>query len=340
MGHLNKYIILAFITFISCNRNISHNNSYADLLNNHKATDSKQYLKKGEWINRIYNIDEARIDFVTQMNKIDGFSEVPTQSKSLPEMKKHLQNISKKFHPSVKKLFDDYIYGIYFCEKLGGTGLTGYVYNKEKKLPVGGIVFIDATVINKKANDWITYKENSVFIAKQVSLKIEIEEEINNTIENALRYILMHEMGHIVSNTFQIIPDLQSNELNYSNYSFTRDIWINQNTSYYDDEIFPFRSKIIFYATEDKKINLDRDWKMIYPNLLKNRFPTLYSATNADDYFAEIFVSYVHCIIDSKPWKLTLTQEGKELYSVQNGIYFMEKEKNLISQIIFGTTKN
>ena len=38
-----------------------------------------------------------------------------------------------------------------------------------------------------------------VFQAGDIKLQIQIERKRDNTIDNALRYILLHEMGHIIS---------------------------------------------------------------------------------------------------------------------------------------------
>ncbi|HNI89599.1 MAG TPA: hypothetical protein PKX55_15690, partial [Leptospiraceae bacterium] len=212
---------------------------------------------------------------------------------------------------------------------------TGYIYNNEENKPIGGIIIIDSNVIQQKANDWITFKENSVFDKSNTELKIQIEDDKNNTLENALRYILLHEIGHILSNVYRITPDARNKTLDYSNHSFLNKIWKTETDSYYDSSEFPFRKNISFYAAPDKKINLDTDWKKIYPVLLKYRFPTMYSATNASDYFAEMFVSYVHCILDKKPWKLSIYQSNKEIYSIENGIHFLHEEREFIRKSIF-----
>ena len=187
----------------------------------------------------------------------------------------------------MKKKFDQYLYAIYFCEKLGGTGLTGFVYDNKTQKPLGGFIIIDSGVIRQKANDWITFKEKSVYSSKDISLTIQIEKESENTIDNALRYILLHEMGHILSNTLGITPDLRGESLDYDKYPFFNKTWVSQDESVFDEKTFPLRSKVIFYASESAVLKLDTVWHQIYPMLAKTNFPTLYGATNGLDHFAE-----------------------------------------------------
>jgi hypothetical protein len=332
-----KIILLIVLFFIfACNKKAFNKNEYAQLLKEHPATDSLNYPQiKGEWTSRVFNLDELVASFIKEVNQIDGFEETPIPSSDSEVMEKKLELISKSFHPGIKKLFDQYVIGVYFCERLGGTGLTGFVYDNSIKKPIGGFIVIDTAVIKKKANDWITFKEKSVFSIGDIKLEIQIEKEENNTIDNALRYILLHEMGHVISNTLGITPDLRENSPDYSLYPFFNKTWVTMDRSIYDQKIFTIRPSVNFYASDSNFLNLDKDWNRIYPVLQKTNFPTLYAATNALDHFAEVFVSYIHCVIDNKPWELTLTKNSKVIYRMRNRIHEMEREKEFLRRLIF-----
>lgn len=330
------FIVTSVLLLLHCNKKAFQKNEYSQLIQKHPVTDVKNYspLKKF-WTERAQNIDLPQIEYTIQMNQIDGFSEVPTISRSTDQMKSRLEKIKMSFRPEVNTMFDKYLYAIYFCEKLGGTGLTGFVYNNELNKPVGGFIIIDSSMISKKANDWISYKENSVFQAGDIKLQIQIEKEEDNTIDNALRYILLHEMGHIISNTMGITPDMRLESLEFESYPFFNSVWIGEEVSIYDSKIFPFRSKVKFYSSSSSGLNLDLVWDQIYPILGKTRFATLYAATNALDDFAESFVSYIHCILDNRPWELTLTKQGKVIFRMKNRIHELEREKEFIRKNIF-----
>ena len=334
---LKHCIIFCLVLFFSnCNKKTIQKNEYAQLLNEHPATNSKNYPRQsGDWTSRAVNIDSTRISFTKSVNEIDGFTEIPIESTSMEGMRTKLEAISKSFHPKVKDLFDKYLFAIYFCEKLGGTGISGFIYDNQKNKPVGGFIIIDSSVINKKANDWITYKERSAFQLGDISLQIQIENETDNTIDNALRYILLHEMGHIISNTLGISPDLRMATPDYKEYPFFNEIWISEKESNYDTKTFPFRSKVKFYSSDSSALKLDLVWDQVYPILNKTRFTTLYAATNALDDFAEAFVSYIHCILDNRPWELTLSKQGKVIYKMKNRIHELEREQEFLRRNVF-----
>jgi hypothetical protein len=330
------FLILFCVFSFSCNKKGFQRNEYANLISEHPATDSRNYpLLSNDWSDRSFNIDESRISYVKEMNDLDGFIEIPIPSHLTDEMKKRVKTISLSFRPEVKSLFDKYLYGIYFCEKLGGTGLTGFVYNNSKNKPLGGFIIIDSSVIKKKANDWITFKERSAFQIGDISIQVQIEKEEDNTIDNALRYILLHEMGHILSNTLGITPDLRNQSLDYTRYPFFDKVWISEKESIYDEQVFLFRDKVKFYSPEAEALKLDIVWDQIYPLLSKTHFSTLYGATNALDDFAETFVSYVHCILDKRPWELTLTKNGNTFFKMKNRIYELEREKEFMRKNVF-----
>ena len=329
-------LLFSIIIFtLNCKRKAFDKNEYAQLLREHPVTDIRNYPpKEGDWSNRVYNIDKDRISFLTRMNEIDGFDEIPIESSSVSEMKKKINFIRNSFHPKINKLFNDYVYGIYFCEKLGGTGITGFIYDNESQKPVGGFIIIDSDVIQKTANEWITFKERSVFDVSDIRLDILIEKESENTLDNALRYIILHEMGHVISNTLGITPNLRDTTSDYTDYPFFDKAWTSMDKSSFDKDIFPLRSSVTYYAPKANLLNLDKIWNEIYPTLEKTNFPTLYGATNALDHFAETFVSYVHCILDNRPWELTLSKGDKVIFRMKNRIYKMEREKEFIKKVI------
>jgi len=47
-----------------------------------------------------------------------------------------------------------------------------------------------------------------------------------------------------------------------------------------------------------------------YDNLEKTNFPSLYAATQPGDDFAEAFASYVHVVLQRRPWQILIYQDG------------------------------
>lgn len=260
-------------------------------------------------------MDVEAKSFVTSLNRIDGFDEVPSPSASWRIVAKEVRSVKAELPKSINKLLTEFLFRIYVCENLGGSAVSGFVYRNGHA--IGGFVILDSQILNKNANDWISYKESSAFKPDNTEIKIKIEEENSNTKVNALRYILLHEFGHILSVASGVGPDFRGKTRRFENLPFYQGIWKSEKKSVYDGSEFSLRPRIKFYSSS---LPLRENWNNIYPILEKTPFPTLYSATNADDFFAESFVSYVHVIMQKRPWELVLYDKGKPIYKTRNGI--------------------
>ena len=304
-----SFPFLLFFLAMACKKEIPQN-PYYQLFRTHAVTNSASYKHTANWSDSIFNISADHINYIKEMNKIDGFDEIPVPSANFSEIKSRMQSLQKSLHPKINALLNKHLFAVYFCEKLGGTGVSGIVYQENK--PVGGFIILDSSMLDKAANDWISAKENSVFSARELDLKIQIEEASDNTKENALRYIFLHEFGHIIGVISGNVPDFRDQYRDFAGLPFFHKSWINENQSVFDDTFF-YRKKIRFYS--DKKIDLDQHWREIYPQLEKTPFPTLYSSVHPDEFFADSFASFVHITIDNRPWRLKISREGKIIYS-------------------------
>ena len=326
---LNFLILFFLIVIINCKENTSHikENIYSQLFTNHKAGNKELYSTLKPWQERVYPLDEIHKDLIIQMNILDNFKEIPTEHKNFDVIHKLIRNIAQKEDSLVNNLKEKNILAIYICSNLGGTGITGFVYDNDKI--VGGYIVIDGDVIYKKANEWISYKESSVFQnTVSSSIAITIADSSNNTEEYALNYILLHELGHIISQTLSVLPDQRDKYRDFTKYEFTKDIWLNEDVSRYDDTLFPNRNKIKFYST-NPEFEIDSNAEDIYNSLNKTSFPTLYSAMNPDDYFSECFVSYISLNIYKQPWILTIKKKNGQLLFFENGMKIGRSNKEL-----------
>ncbi|MCB1177534.1 MAG: hypothetical protein KDK36_08155, partial [Leptospiraceae bacterium] len=323
-------LLLSFFVYCKDSKNAKSKNPYAELISTHPAKDKNLYSIDNSWNERVQNIDETHKDYVKKLNEIDDFKEIPKPTDKIDLMKQRIKEISDNEPEILKKIKNKYIYGIYFCEEMGGTGITGIVYENNK--PIAGYIILDAGVLSRKANEWISYKENSAFENGSFQLQIKIEEDENDTETNAMEYIILHELGHIVSFVEGEVPDPRLEDRDFENYKFTKYDWVGEFETN-KDNLFPERKDIHFYS--DKKTPI-ASAPGIYKNLKKTPFPTLYSALNANDHFAESFVSYIHLYIYNKPWELTITKENKNIFNMKNGLEEerCKKEKKEIGEIV------
>jgi hypothetical protein len=326
---LNLYYLLFLIVILNCKENSSNikENSYSQLFTNHKAGNKELYSNLKPWQERVYPLDEIHKDLIIQMNILDNFDEIPREFKNFEMIHKLIRNIALREDSLVNSLKEKNIFAIYICSNLGGTGISGFVYDNDKV--VGGYIIIDGDMIYKKANEWISYKESSVFKNSNPSnLSIKIAESDNNTEEFALNYILLHELGHIISQTMSVLPDQRDKFRDFTKYEFTKNIWLNEEVSMYDDTIFQSRNKLKFYST-NSEFEIDTNAEDIYNSLNKTSFPTLYSAMNPDDYFSECFVSYITIYIYKQPWILTIQKKNGEFHTFENGMKTGRSKKEI-----------
>lgn len=336
-GMKNAFWCLSFVCMmllVSCKN--PEKNVFYELFSIAEATKASNYNKLPNWTENVFLIDEARLDFVKSYNRLDEFEANPKipSGQELQEFRDIFQSIYKTQPDIINKILNWTLYGIYLCHGCGGTGLTGFVYKGLQ--PVGGFVVLNTEWLQSSANEWITKKEATVFqIPRSWNLEIKIEDRENNNRENAVRYILLHELGHIISVVERQLPDYREEYRDYTHSEFARGLWITDTKSIFDSRVFKRRPQVHFYGKS--KLKLDSDWNDIYP-ILQNRtpFPTLYSAISLDDHFAESFVSYCHVVLEGKPWSLQISKNGKSVWKMGNGILEERSryERETISQIV------
>ena len=321
--------LLPFIFIIVSCRNMDFsNNPYAELFSTHAASRAVNYKATDQWQNRIYPIDEIHIDFVKQLNEVDGFPNIPKVSEKTIEFTQMAAALRAEMNPEVNRLFDKYLKGIYICTDLGGQAITGYIYktagDEKGNNAIGGFIILDSSRFDKPANEWITEKEMRPFDGRKNRIELKIENERGNTVRNTLRYVLLKEFGYILGNTLGLFPDMRLQKREFAGFPLLNDIWIEKGTVY-DKEEFEGRSKVQFYGF--RKIKLDEKWQDIYNPVAKLPFPTLMSAMSPDEFVSEYFVSWVHVVLDKRPWELKIYREDKEVFSMGNGITDKRTEK-------------
>ena len=244
--------------------------------------------------------------------------------------------------PIVKSLVEQKLVGIYFVKDLGGTGFTDYVHGGWFSRDAGFVV-LDIDVLTKQtANAWATWKENTPFRADAAyKLEAQIENEDGDNRKNAIQYILLHELGHIISIGENVHPRWDGPPSSAEKFPFAALSWKLLTTdkkyaSRYDDLFFRERADVRYYF--GAKIDAQR-MLPLYEQLLDTNFPTLYAATHPGDDFAESFVSYVHTVMQKRPWEIRLYTHGKFTKTVKT--CWEEKrctEKREILERILGVT--
>ena len=220
----------------------------------------------------------------------------------------------------VRRLIEKRLAGIYFLKDIGGTGFTEYVFDAAAgpaSPPVAGFTVLDLDVLTgQSANAWATWKENTPFKPHAgFRLEAEIEAKPQDNRRNAIQYILLHELGHILSTSAAIHPrwdQAPKQVASVAGFPFARLSWeIPKGEDRYAslfDKAFTLRRKVTYYFGARLEGN-----RMVqaYEQLERTNYPTLYAATSPGDDFAESFVSYVHTVLLGRPLEIRLYRDGK-----------------------------
>ncbi|MBI3714903.1 MAG: hypothetical protein HY255_02785 [Betaproteobacteria bacterium] len=248
------------------------------------------------------------------------FQQIPDRPRaaSLPEdFMVDVRSAFRELPAKVKALLAPKLAGIYFIEGLGGTGFSDVIWNDEKTKPVAGFVLLDASVLRgMTANGWASWKENSPFTPQAgYSLEAKIEEAAFSNRKNAIQYILLHELGHVLSVRGDIHPswNLEPKDIAsttafpFFELSWKTDRAGNRYVSKFED-VLPLRSKTVYYFGAKLQANQMVD---AYDALARTNYPSLYASLNPGDDFAESFASYVHTVLMGRPFAIRLLQDGK-----------------------------
>ena len=265
---------------------------------------------------RITPASPQLVEYLNLDNILNGFPERPRAAKLDAGFLADVKGAIADLPPDIWRLFSERLLGLYFVENLGGTGYTDFVVDLDNK-PVAGYIVLDADILGQQtANGWATWKENTPFkVQTAYTLEARIETDANNSRKNAIQYILLHELGHVLSiggnvhPPWNISPKDVPAGMAYPLFelSWKIDRQANKYRSHFDAD-FPQRKDVRYYFGAQ----LPGDEMVpIYANLEKTNFPSLYAATSPGDDFAEAFASYVHVVLMKRPWQIAISHHGE-----------------------------
>jgi hypothetical protein len=304
-------VILISVSFNSCT---GGKTSLRDKLNFHE-TKSIQYWglqwKEKPFSQRLSAAPDLLIKKLLIENEMYGFKEKPIPAEPSKDFIDVLGQVELLLPEKLKELAKDRLIGVFLVDNLGGTGFADTVWD-ENELDKYAIIVLDRGVLQKrKANEWATWKERSIFKPdknKQTELRVIIENDSDDTVSNAVRYILLHEIGHSLGVVSGVHSSWNASPIVSKKYPFTQLSWkmSNGNAESLFDEIMPRRRFIRPYAFEASRLSSDQI-ENLYAVIFDNtNFPTIHAATDIWEDFAETFVTYIHVIVEKKPYEVQI----------------------------------
>lgn len=269
---------------------------------------------------RIHPAPESVIEKIRLENRLYGFKERPEPVSPPPEVAKALDSIRRRLPDPILHILEERFIGLFTVNHLGGTGYSEVVYNAEKK-ELYGIIVVDAAVLmQKRANEWASWKTNSMFrpgADRNLKIRAILEDDQDNTVVNSIRFILLHEIGHILGMATEVHPSWlvwQGGRQVDLSSGFPQLSWKNGDgktiVSRFDDR-FPERKAIKAYAFDSAPLTVSQI-PIVYTNLeTHTNFHTLYACESPWEDWAESFTTYFHVVIDQRPWKVVIEEAGR-----------------------------
>ena len=213
---------------------------------------------------------------------------------------------------AVRKPLEGRLLGVYFARGLGCSAVTDVVVHGADV--IGCAIVLDVDVLGaRNANAWASWKENGPFSSSgsgALSAVIEVAE--HDVRQNALQFILLHELGHVLGTAGRFLPDwwIDPRELGPArDYAFLDLSWqidAAKRIVPSPKGAFAMRDALVFYGTGRLG---EHDVVAAYEALNATSFATLYATGNPYDDFAECFALYVHTVLMGKPYEIEIRGE-------------------------------
>ena len=265
------------------------------------------------------------IEFMHLDNAFQGYSERPVPVNQDSAILRDVEKAMASLPRTVRRIAEKRLFYIALVRDLGGG--TGYmdVVSGTDGSAAGGFIVLDEDALSRTANAWASWRESSAFVPDaDWSIEVRIETPDNDNRVNAIRYILLHELGHVVDAVLGVTQIGGGNTQNIADNGFYVLSWTHPppsqetvlpgdiNRSRFDDT-WPDRQKLGFYSFDASAFGI-ADVPSVYEWLRGTNFPTLYAASSSAEDFAESFVNYVHVVLDQRPFEIRLRQGGQSQF--------------------------
>ncbi|MGZ3699065.1 MAG: hypothetical protein ACXWP5_13155, partial [Bdellovibrionota bacterium] len=207
--------------------------------------------------------------------------------------------------------------GIFLVGHLGGTGFTDIVRDDKERVS-RLLIVLDPEALERNANEWLSWKESSPFQPEEgITLEGRLEQAPLNTRKSAIQFILLHELGHVLGTVSGVHPEWTKKPKevlgSLGDFAFVDFSWTVRDGKFAlrDPAWLPAKAKLAYYSLSHRRLAAS-EMLGTYRDLSKTCFPTLYSATNPYDDFAESVAVYAHTRLLGRPYEIHLKKNGRD----------------------------
>jgi hypothetical protein len=282
---------------------------YGELLDTSSALTSEPYLA---YINKPFwqRINPALPEFLelqSLYNQVEGFPGTVVSERPDTAIVNQFKQLYNAWPESIKEFAENNIYFVHVVKNLGYSGQCWKLRDAEKY-----IITLDVSVFMLPPNAWLTAKITHPFkIPREIEVKAILEKEEFNTADRTLEFILLHEIGHAFGEKKGFVPQWYNRTYSAeasSAYPFLQKKFSNAATTMHQAPMHKhyFGQLKFFNVRNDEK---QQGMQEVYRRAHYYGYPTIYSTQNEDEFFAESFVSYVHCVHQNRPYEISINSQ-------------------------------
>jgi hypothetical protein len=252
--------------------------------------------------------DPAIIDWQERVNRQFGQEVRPNPASPGHPLVPRIRAMLAALPPRIHELASRHVVAVYLLENDWGTGTTEAVQDELGRWRYGYIA-LNLTVLERTANGWGSWKEGSAFRPEPpVSIEMTLEPADRDSVDGALRFIFLHELGHVLGLALGVHGWWDAEPLPPETVEspFVRQSWQADGAGKLVSrwrERFPMLSLLDFYSFAEARLSAGQAAEA-YQALAQTNFPSLYGATNAYDDWAEAFAVYVHTRLLRMPYSV------------------------------------
>ena len=255
--------------------------------------------------------EPAIIDWQEHINRQFGQQVRPSPASLEHPLVPRIRAMLAALPPRIHRLASRHVVAVYLLENDWGTGTTEAVQDDQGRWRYGYIA-LNLSVLERTANAWGSWKERSAFQPDPPArIDMVLESEAADTVDGALRFIFLHELGHVLGLALGVhgFWDAEPVPVETLDSPFVRLSWQPDGSGKLVSrwrERFPVLSQLHFYSFGEATLKAS-EAADVYRALAQTDFPSLYAATNPYDDWAETFVVYVHTRMLGQPYRVSVT---------------------------------
>jgi hypothetical protein len=175
-------------------------------------------------------------------------------------------------------------------------------------------------MFSKGISEWLTYRENSTFIASDTSIAIKVD---CGTTYKSLLYALLHEASHIIDYELHITPYVEKhfkdipNRRNENAFTpFVEGVWQDYNELKKDYDFSLRKDITVFGFGNGPKIPIlfAQD---VYRSFSKIPIASIYGSTCWAEDFADFVMAYHLSVNLGQPFTITYSKNGNVVYEIE-----------------------